>query len=200
MPEPHQHLPNDVSLASLLAIFYSEQTQLATFHKSPPDQLPEPYARLLNHAGHMTVTVEAYYQDSVDVRVLRSQTNQGDYCREILLSTHRDAKIVQYGIVRLHLELIPEPARSEILAESKPLGRVLIDRQILREVELFDLFLIACGPKLSELLAVPQGTLTYGRTALIHCNHVPAIELLEIVAPVAAPADKSTENSFVKHL
>ena len=57
--------------------------------------------------------------------------------------------------------------------------------QILREVELFDLFRIACGPTLSELLEVPQGTLTYGRTALIHCNQEPAIELLEIVAPVA---------------
>jgi chorismate-pyruvate lyase len=186
MPEPKPHLPNDVSIESLLAIFYAEQTQLATFQKSPADQVPEPYARLLNHTSHMTVTVEEYYQDTVDVRVLRAQFKQRDYCREILLSTHRDAKVVQYGIVRLHLDLIPEPARSEILAESKPLGRVLIERQILREVELFDLFRIACGPTLSELLEVPQGTLTYGRTALIHCNQEPAIELLEIVAPVAS--------------
>jgi chorismate-pyruvate lyase len=148
MPEPKPHLPNDVSIESLLAIFYAEQTQLATFRKSPADQVPEPYARLLNHTSHMTVTVEEYYQDTVDVRVLKTQFNQRDYCREILLSTHRDAKVVQYGIVRLHLDLIPEPARSEILAESKPLGRVLIERQILREVELFDLFRIACGPTL----------------------------------------------------
>jgi hypothetical protein len=41
------------------------------------------------------------------------------------------------------------------------------------------------------LLEVPKGTLTYGRTALIHCNQEPAIELLEIVAPVA-PVASST--------
>ena len=68
---------------------------------------------------------------------------------------------------------------------------MLIERQILREVELFDLFRIACGPTLAELLEVPHGTLTYGRTALIHCNQEPAIELLEIVAPVA-PVASST--------
>ena len=101
MPEPKPHLPNDVSIESLLAIFYAEQTQLATFQKSPADQVPEPYARLLNHTSHMTVTVEEYYQDTVDVRVLRSQFKQRDYCREIILSTHRDAKVVQYGIQAL---------------------------------------------------------------------------------------------------
>jgi hypothetical protein len=34
------------------------------------------------------------------------------------------------------------------------------------------------------LLGVPEGTTTFGRTAMIHCNGEPAVELLEIVAPV----------------
>ena len=184
MPESSNPSSNIVSLKSLLAIFYAEQTDLATFEQMSADRLPPSYQRLLNHSSHMTVTVEDFYQDTVDVRVLQSQSSNPYYCREILLSTHRDGKVVQYGIVRLKLDLISEPARSEILGESKPLGRVLIDRQILREVELFDLFGIACGPKLSEFFGVPQGTWTYGRTALIHCDHEPAIELLEIVAPI----------------
>ena len=35
----------------------------------------------------------------------------------------------------------------------------------------------------SNVLGVKPGTITYGRTALIHCDHEPAIELLEVVRP-----------------
>jgi len=183
MPDTNNQKNNQVSLASLLAIFYLEPSDLATFTKQSANQLPDCYQRLLNHSSHMTVTVEDFYNDNLDVQVLRSLTSEKHYCREILLSTRRDSKVVQYGIVRLKLDLISEPARSEILAESKPLGRVLIEREILREVQLFDLYQIACGPKLAGFFRVPQQTQTYGRTALIHCDREPAIELLEIVAP-----------------
>lgn len=183
MPHSDNHWPNAVSLNSLLAIFYAEHSELARFEKVAADALPNAYAQLLNHSSHMTVTVESFYDDRVDVRVLQSQTNQHHYCREILLSTHKTGKVVQYGIVRLKLDLISEPARSEILAESKPLGRVLIEREILREVQLFDLFQVDCGQKLAEFFGVIKGTQCYGRTALIHCDSEPAIELLEIVAP-----------------
>jgi chorismate-pyruvate lyase len=184
MSQSNHHSSNEVAIESLLAIFYAEQSRLASFEKVIADRLPSAYQQLLNHSSHMTVTVESFYQDRVDVRVLRAHTSQGYYCREILLSTQGSGEVVQYGIVRLKLDLISEPARSEILGESKPLGRVLIDREILREVELFDLFSVSCGPKLAEFFGVPEGTETFGRTALIHCDHEPAIELLEIVAPV----------------
>lgn len=184
MPDPNPHNHNkQVSLASLLAIFYPDPSDLATFAKQSASQVPASYQKLLNHSSHMTVTVEEFYSDRVDVQVLRSLTNAEHYCREILLSTQRDSKVVQYGIVKLKLDLISEPARGEILAESKPLGRVLIEREILREVELFDLFQVACGSKLAQFFRVPERTQTYGRTAIIHCNGEPAIELLEIVAP-----------------
>ena len=183
MPHSNNHSSGDVSLGSLLAIFYSEPLDLARFEHRQGDRIPEVYQRLLNHSSHMTVTVESFYEEKVNVQVLRSESSNGYYCREILLSTHSASKVVQYGIVRLKLDLISQPARSEILAESKPLGRVLIEREILREVELFDLYAVACGPKLAEFFGVPQGTWTYGRTAIIHCDGEPAIELLEIVAP-----------------
>ncbi len=183
MPHQHNHLPDTVSLDSLVAIFYAEPSQLARFKKIAAGALSDVYGQLLNHTSHMTVTVESFYNDRVDVSVLRSQNNQDHYCREILLSTQSTGKVVQYGIVRLKLDLITEPARSEILSESKPLGRVLIEREILREVQLFDLYEVDCGPKLAEFFCINKGTRCYGRTALIHCAGEPAIELLEIVAP-----------------
>ncbi|MFM8572418.1 MAG: hypothetical protein ACKOAU_12540 [Pirellula sp.] len=185
MAQSLNNTPNQVSIESLLAIFYHDRSELANFERVSAEQLPDVYGKLLNHSSHMTVAVEEFYRDQVDVRVLRSQSDQVHYCREILLRSNRIDKVVQYGIVRLKLDLISEPARSEILAQNKPLGRVLIDREILRVVELFDLFRITCGPKLAEFFSVPEGTCTYGRTAMIHCDREPAIELLEIVAPTS---------------
>jgi len=102
----------------------------------------------------------------------------------ILLKTHAEGQVVQYGIVRLNFNVLAEGPRREIMEEQKPLGRVLIERQVLREIELFDLWEVHCGEILAQLFNVVSGTLTYGRTALIHCDGEPAIELLEIVTPV----------------
>lgn len=173
-----------MSLPSLLAIYYKDADELATFRRVRHDETPEPYRSLLSHSSHMTVTVERFHGESVDVQVLRSHAEAKHYYREILLRTHATHHVVQYGMVRLNLENVPELPRREILEEAKPLGRVLIEHDVLREIELFDLFEVTCGPALAALLEVPLGARTFGRTALLHCNREPAIELLEIVAPV----------------
>jgi chorismate-pyruvate lyase len=175
-----------VSLPSLIEVYYASPSTLGEFHRVSADDVPDPYRGLLAHRCHMTVTVEAFHGDSVDVTVLRSSYHERAYCREILLKTHCTGDVVQYGIVRLNMDLVAERPRDEILEERKPLGRVLIEHEVLREVELFDLFLVRCGPALAEFFGVEIGTLTYGRTALIYCDSEPAIELLEIVAPVSS--------------
>jgi chorismate-pyruvate lyase len=160
---------NCVSAEELIGIFYKDSGELGTFRRVASDVLPEVYRRLLSHANHMTVTVEEHHGDEVDVEVLRSDTESHRYRREILLRTHRANRVVQYGIVRLNTNYLEESPRNEILAQKKPLGRVLIEHNVMREIELFDLFEVT--------------TVTYGRTALLYCNQDPAIELLEVVAP-----------------
>lgn len=172
-----------VSLPSLVAVYYSDPVELGTFQRVTQDETPRVYRELLSHTSHMTVTVEQFHKDSVDVTVLRSNASQSEYCREILLKTHTAQRVVQYGIVRLHLPYVPEAPRAEILEEAKPLGRVLIEHNVLREIELADLFKVTCGPALARFFHSQVGAITYGRTALLHCNNEPAIELLEIVAP-----------------
>jgi len=43
---------------------------------------------------------------------------------------------------------------------------------------------VELGDVLRRCFNRPNGGITYGRTALIECNQTPAIELLEIVAPI----------------
>ncbi len=171
-------------LDGLIDQFYRDSTQLGRFTLVELTDAPQPYAMLLAHNRHMTVTVEAFHRDAVDVKVLRSQTHGDSYSREILLQAQQSGQVVQYGIVRIHLHRIAEGPKREILEEKKPLGRVLIEHQVLREVELFKLWRIQCGPVLARLFSVSPDTLTFGRTTIIHCDGEPAIELLEIVRPV----------------
>jgi chorismate-pyruvate lyase len=174
----------DDFLDSLLRIFYADSSRLGQFTEVAPIDTPQPYAMLLAHQRHMTVTVEAFHSDRVDVQVLRSSRQDDSYSREILLRLQNTAEVIQFGIVRIHLHRIAEELKREILEEKKPLGRILIEHQVLREVEFFKLWQVRCGFALAQFFSVPLETETFGRTAVIHCDGEPAIELLEIVRPV----------------
>lgn len=182
--QPLAHRLSRVSLDSLIAVYYPDPKELGAFQSVSASETSADYNHLLNHNHHMTVTVEAYYRDSVNVKVLRSSRSATHYCREILLTLQKTKRVVQYGIVRLNLATISEAPRTEILEEKKPLGRVLIEHQVLREIELFDLVRVSCGSALAKLFSIAEGTTTFGRTAMIYCNNEPAIELLEIVTPI----------------
>jgi chorismate-pyruvate lyase len=172
-----------VSAESLVSIYYETSEDLGIFTRMGVDLVPQPYRDLLAHTNHMTVTVERFHQDTVDVTVLRSERRGEEYTREILLKTHHAGVVVQYGIVRLFTRFLDDQPLNEILLQQKPLGRVLIEHDVMRKIELFDLLHVRCGPALSRFFSVPVGTTTYGRTAMLHCNNEPAIELLEIVRP-----------------
>ena len=150
------------------------------------DQVPSPYDALLDHHEHMTVTVESYYDESVDVVVHQTSRKDNWYSREITLVTAQSRRIVQYGIVRLNVDSLEADVWRQIESQETPLGRVLISHNVLREVELCELWKINAGPCLAAMLHRSIGETCYGRTALIHCDGEPAIELLEIVTPIAS--------------
>jgi hypothetical protein len=69
------------------------------------------------------------------------------------------------------------------------LGRVLIEHDVLREVQLCGLWEVQPGSSLAELMQLDTDKQVYGRTALIYCDKAPAIELLEIVSPTSLLED-----------
>ncbi|HEY1068197.1 MAG TPA: hypothetical protein VGE52_18885, partial [Pirellulales bacterium] len=73
--------------------------------------------------------------------------------------------------------------RDQILAEKTPLGRVLIEHNVLREIDLVDVWKVEPGPELVKLFRLDRPRTTYGRTARIICDGETAVEVLEIVTP-----------------
>ncbi|MCH2182865.1 MAG: hypothetical protein MK108_12745 [Mariniblastus sp.] len=170
-----------VELDSLVGIFFEENQSLGLFKEVTADQMPEPFQALLNHDTHMTVTVEKYHSSQVDIRVLQTDQAGATYAREILLSRQTDQQVVQYGIVRLNFDYLGEPVQQEIESQEVPLGRVLIEHDVMRKVKLLSLYEVNPGPALVKALGIDATAPCYGRTAMIFCDDQPAIELLEIV-------------------
>jgi hypothetical protein len=150
----------------------------------PPSAVPEPYRKLLVHHLHMTVTVEEFYHQSVDVRVLASSHNGDDYHREILLELQQSKQIVQYGIVRINLSCCSPTVREAILEQKIPLGRILIENNVMRRIEPTAILQIEPGTKLMKWLGMTQPQTTYGRMGVIFCDDQPAIAVLEILTPI----------------
>jgi hypothetical protein len=175
---------NSPVLEALVDLFFESAETLGEFEEVASGSLPSPYGELLDHHEHMTVTVERFHGCPVNVQVLDLRTTKTHYSRKIALTRQSDGRVVQFGIVRLCLDFLEPPVRAEIESQSAPLGRVLIKHNVLREVQLISLWKVAAGEELASLFSCDADAVTYGRTALIYCNGVPAVELLEIVAPV----------------
>jgi hypothetical protein len=146
------------------------------------DEVPPPYDRLLVHPHHMTVTVEAHHGDLVDVHILERHRAEDWYARKILLELQKSRKVVLFGLVRIILAYCGRDVQARIVEGKTPLGRILIEHDVLRRIEPTAFMRVLPGPWTRRYFGVSQGE-TYGRLAVIHCDERPAIKLLEIVAP-----------------
>ena len=177
MPSHRVH----AELSTLAGLFYGSLADLGIFQVTSAKTVPEPYRGLLVHNQHMTVTMERFYGGPVDVRVLQAGRDGSHYMRTSLLVRPTDRRILQFGLIRLNFDLLNQDVRREIEAQNTPLGRVLIQHGVMRDIELISLWRVQPGNELRQWFGLGQAT--YGRTAIIHCDGEPAIELLEIAAP-----------------
>ena len=133
MSDAHAVTPD---LDTLVALFYARAADLGRFDEVESRELARDYRMLLAHDSHMTVTVERFHNGPVDVRVLDSQLTGTHYARKIVLTRQADGAVVQFGIMRLDFSCVSPEVRREVESRSTPLGRILIQHNVLREVHL----------------------------------------------------------------
>lgn len=171
-----------LDIEDLVGMFYDSPSTLGEFAAVDEGELPQEYRRLLAHNNHMTVTLESFHESGVSVEVLESRWTPPIYQRKILLHRDRDGNCVQFGLVRLDTTTLSEVVRSEILAANQPLGRILIDHDVMRNVYLRQLYRVQMGWELAKYFGRNPGDIVYGRTAQIDLGGHPALQLVEIVA------------------
>lgn len=165
-------------------MFPDAEPLLARVEHTPVTATPEPYREMLAHHHHMTIEMESYHKSPVDVVVLDQSGDENLYCRKILLVKEGTDFPVQFGLVRFDFKYVTDAVRSEILSGEIPLGRVLINHNVLRDIDLGAILRIESGPALAGFLKMEKGQTTYGRLATIFCNNQPAVDLLEISRPL----------------
>jgi chorismate-pyruvate lyase len=132
----------------------------------------------------MTVTVEEFYGSPVGVRILDLCMTDEWYARKILLITERDDRVVQFGMVRIQLRFLKPPVRAAVLSGDTPLGRVLIQHDVLRRVEPSGFLRVSPCDATRAWFGPAGDTTTFGRTGTIFCDGQPAIDVVEVLAPV----------------
>lgn len=171
-------------LTKLTAVFPSSEPLFQRVEYIPSSTTPEPYKSLLVHEHHMTVTMEKMHGGPVTVQVLATKYVDDTYSRKITLSCAETGKVVQFGIVRFNFAYVTDAVRDEIVAGEIPLGRVLINHNVLRHIDLGAILRLETGPATAEAFQCEVGETTYGRLATIFCNGRPAVDLLEVSRPL----------------
>lgn len=169
----------------LVSLFPEGDRLFAGAEHIPAALTPEPYKRLLVHDGHMTLAMEEFHGSAVTVEVLDRKLEGNIYSRRILLRKNSDGAVVQFAVMRFDLDMVLPAVRAEILSEQVPLGRILVTYNVFRFVDLGAIFRISVGPLFARYCGcAAAGQVTYGRLATIFCNQRPAVDLLEVAAPI----------------
>jgi chorismate-pyruvate lyase len=182
LPPPAPDAPSTLDAALRLAApFFGSVEALGALTPVEVAELPVDARGLLAHDGHMTESLESRHGCPVSVLVRGEERDGASYARHSLLARQSDGATVQSGVVRVWLAGLPGRVSEAIMRGETPLGRVLIDSNVLRRVELLALWRIAAGTQLAGELSVDPGAVIYGRSARILLEGTPAVELLEIV-------------------
>ena len=144
------------------------------------DDVPKPYHALLVHGHHMTRILEQYWDQPVVLHVLHHHQNETVYERKISLSVDGHDHPVEYGAVRLHVDVCDPDVRSAILARRTPLGRILIDHGVMTNIECRCFFKMTPSREMCATFGMPDSPL-YGRYAEVDFDGKPALQLLEVL-------------------
>lgn len=148
-------------------------------------EIPEPQRTLLVHDSDMTPTLEKFHDDEIHLRVIRSEARDGSYYREVVLLLQKSHMPVEFGAIKIYLNLFPAAAQKSILEEHLPLGTVLARFKVKHTSRPKAYLKIEADDYIREALAVKPGLSLYGRrNTLFDPQHRPLAEIVEILPPV----------------
>lgn len=152
------HLPNEFS--SLLDASCLGGVPMSWI---PPQEIPQPYQKLLVHDHDMTSELAAFHGDSISLTVLRSQLDDPIYLREVTLHAATSGNTVEYGLIEILLDSFPPELRSRILAGDTPLGTILTTSGLPFHSEPQGFFTVPAERLATIFPPSPSGKILFGR-------------------------------------
>ena len=177
--------PQVLPYAYPLDDFYAQQGMiLPVIDSVPGEDVPQPYRSLLVHDDDMTPTLEHFHGGSIHVTVLRRQQRGDFYYREVVLSRDTDNAPVEFGAIKIMLNLFPSTARQAILSERTPLGRILAEHRIRHTSKPKAFLRVESDDFINSALQLTGQQVLYGRrNTLWNPEMKPLAEIVEILPP-----------------
>ncbi|MEO6033994.1 MAG: hypothetical protein ABIQ35_01935 [Verrucomicrobiota bacterium] len=165
--------------------FYRERNEpLPVIGRIAPPEMPEPYKSLLVHDGDMTSRLEAFHGDSIYIKLLARHTHENEYFREVVLLLNKTGKPVEFGAIKIVLDLFPVETQKEILKEHSPLGHILKQFAIEHSSRPKSFLTVAPDQFISGALRLNGAASLYGRrNTLVDPWDRPLAEIVEILPP-----------------
>src|ERR1051326_185264 len=156
--------PASAELTHPLDEFYARSgLSLPPWEQIDGEEVPQPYKTLLVHEKDMTPTLESFHGCGVHLRVLGREQRAEDYFREVVLQLEGTDQAVEFGAIRIHLNLFSPPMREQILQERWPLGHILRKYVIPHASRPSAYLRIASDPLINSVLGLSGAQLLYGR-------------------------------------
>lgn len=172
--------------AGLLQRFYARAgLTLPALERLNDDEVPQLYKKLLVHSLDMTPTLENFYHQPIGLTVLSRERHQDAYFREVILHIDQGRQAVEYGAIRICLNLLPLPARQRVLREQCPFGNILHSESIPHLSWPQAFFRVEADYHMSSVLRLSKPCALYGRrNVLVDGSRRLLAEVIEVLAPV----------------
>lgn len=168
-----------------LCEFYAAQgLSLPVIDRIEAREVPAPYHSLLVHDHDMTSTLEKFHKHKIHIRVIARHTFENEYYRESILELDRSRKPVEFGAIKINLDLFPAGARHEILREQRPLGGIMAHFRMTLQSRPSAYLRIASDDYINKGLSLDGISFLYGRRNCLLDNwERPLAEIVEILPP-----------------
>jgi chorismate-pyruvate lyase len=165
--------------------FYSLRGQtMPVIEPVPAREMPEPTRSLLAHENDMTSTLENFHGTKLHVEVLGRRTVGNEYFREVVLRLGQNGRRVEYGAIRILLDILPDAVRLEILRERLPLGRILTESGVVFTCQPRLYLRVTADDFIGQALGLSGPRVLYGRrNTLVDAWERPLAEIVEILPP-----------------
>jgi chorismate-pyruvate lyase len=175
------------SIAHPLDEFYGQLgLTLPPLEQVDGEEVPQPYKELLVHHDDMTPTLEKFHGRNIHLRLLGRRQKGDEYYREVVLLLDGTEEPVEFGAIKMHLNLFPAEARHHILDELRPLGHVMQECAVQHCSRPKAFLRLASDQFINRALKLTGVHVLHGRrNTLFDLRNRPLAEIVEILPPVA---------------
>ena len=148
------------------------------------EAVPQPYRQLLVHHNDMTPTLEKFHQRDIHLRLLGRRHRGDEYFREVVLLLDGADQAVEFGAIKINLNLFTPEARRQILKEQRPLGHIMQECGIKHRSRPKAFLRLASDKFINQALQLSGAQVLYGRrNTLFDLQERPLAEIVEILPP-----------------